>query len=205
MNTRHDTKITLKFPPVGPASCCAWALKDGTAVKIRPVSVADAEMWQRFIQDLPDRNRYARDFVPGTNPGETTTTVPGAEIAAIAAFRRDRRGEEVIVGIARLTIALSPEEAEFVVAVSSRCRNLGLGTRLLSCLLEFASVQQRLRLIRGDVSPENDAMQHVCLKLGFTLFYNAETGTVQPKLGLLAPPGLHEPKAAALVGAAGRY
>jgi acetyltransferase len=74
-------------------------------------------------------------------------------------------------------------EAEFAVLVSDRWQNRGLGTRMLSKLIQVAK-DEKLASLNADILPENTEMQRVCRKLGFAVEQNMEELVVKASMKL---------------------
>jgi acetyltransferase len=102
--------------------------------------------------------------------------VPGADGAA---------GEErEILGVGRLSkTAGGNEEAEFAILVTDHFQGHGLGTELLRRLVEVGREEGLARIV-GFISPENDSMQSIARKLGFSLKRIKEDDIIQATLAL---------------------
>ena len=92
-------------------------------------------------------------------------------------------GKDEIVAVARLSKIPGTNEAEFAVLVSDLWQHRGLGTGLLSMLVQVAR-DEKMSCLRADILPENTEMQRVAEKLGFTLKRDLEEGTVEAALRL---------------------
>jgi RimJ/RimL family protein N-acetyltransferase len=160
LNSGDASKIAL--PVTGVATDRSWMLKDGTAVTIRSAHPRDANRLQGFHQ------AFAPLLLPAQQDTDTVTLV---------ALRRNRRGDEEIVATAHLHSLTSPEEAVLTLVVAEQCRNRGLGTQLLSILQEHAGALGIETLV-CQIPIDSDAMQRVCLKLGFALHHAEEAGIV---------------------------
>ena len=68
----------------------------------------------------------------------------------------------------RLSRCHGENAAEFALLVSDAWQHQGLGTTLLALLLEIGK-DEGLERITAEILHENQAMQRVCAKLGFTL------------------------------------
>jgi acetyltransferase len=67
--------------------------------------------------------------------------------------------------------------------VGDRYQGQGLGTLLLTCLLNVGR-HEYLERIRADILLENRAMQRVCEKVGFQLQRSAEDGLIKATISL---------------------
>ena len=72
-------------------------------------------------------------------------------------------------------------DAEFAILVSDLYQNLGLGTELLTRLLEIGR-EEKLERIVAEILPENEGMKRVSAKLGFHLKLDRETRVVHAEL-----------------------
>jgi acetyltransferase len=67
-------------------------------------------------------------------------------------------------------------EAEFAVLVNDHWQNQGLGYELLKQLIEVGRAEKLDRIV-GEVLSENQAMRHICKKLGFKIFADEDNRT----------------------------
>ena len=78
---------------------------------------------------------------------------------ALVADRKDpETGEHEILGVGRLSKLHGTNEAEFALVVSDHFQGQGLGTELLSRLLQVGR-DEKIDRIFGDILPENTEMQ----------------------------------------------
>ena len=76
-----------------------------------------------------------------------------------------------IIGAAYLIKVDEIYEAECAIVISDRWQGRGVGTQLLSALLEIGRTEG-LDTIFGYILAENGAMLRMCQKLGFKVRYN---------------------------------
>ena len=88
-----------------------------------------------------------------------------------------------IVGVARLIQVHGTNDAEVAIVISDDWQGEGLGTMLLHDLLEIGRSEGIERLF-GYVLPENDAMQHICHKLGCAMRYSATEDALEVEIEL---------------------
>ena len=81
-------------------------------------------------------------------------------------------------GVGRLSKIRGTSEAEFALVVSDRFQGLGLGTELLSRLLQVGR-DENINRIFGDILPENIEMQRICEKLGFKMTHNIKESLIR--------------------------
>ncbi len=94
----------------------------------------------------------------------------------------DASGRELLA-ITRLTRRPGTQDGEFAVLIRDDCQRQGLGTALVSKLIEVARAEGIKRLI-GEILPENAGMKRLAEKLGFTLHYDFEAGVTRAELVL---------------------
>jgi acetyltransferase len=92
-------------------------------------------------------------------------------------------GDAEIVGVGRLSKLPNSNEAEFAVLISDLWQRKGLGTKLLSMLIQIAK-DEKMSYLKADILPENTEMQQVCERLGFAVKRDLEMGTVKAVLKL---------------------
>lgn len=151
-----------------------WTMKDGTSIVIRPIRPEDEPVIVRFHQTLSEdsvRLRYFHPMKLGTRVAhERLTRVCfndyDRELALVAEWRDPATKQPEILAVGRLSKIPGLNEAEFAVLVGDKWQNRGLGTRLLSALIDVARAE-KLSSLNAEILPENTEMQRVCRKLGF--------------------------------------
>jgi acetyltransferase len=94
------------------------------------------------------------------------------------------------MGVSRLSRrGAALDEAEFSVLVSDRFQRRGIGTLLLSRLLEVARAED-LKRVTAQILFDNRPMQHISKKLGFLLRRDTEEMVVKADLDLYS--AVHE-------------
>lgn len=154
-------------------------LHDGRTVSVRPASAADADKVQAFVRALSWQSRLERFFVPlaelSPRQLERLLCSPGLSLAAFDAAGR-------IVGHAQY--ALIEGEAEFGVVVAEAWRGIGLGERLVSLLLEHASLAG-VRALGGVTRMQNRPMRSLASKLGFSFGRDRDPGLVRLEMRMV--------------------
>ena len=89
------------------------------------------------------------------------------EMTLVAEYR-DPRGYVEIVGMGQLRQLIGSDDAEFAVLVNDSYQRTGLGTELLSRLLDIGLIEGVDRVM-AEILPENEGMRRVCQKLGFEI------------------------------------
>jgi len=156
-----------------------WKLKNKAPVVIRPIRPEDEPLMVKFHETLSEESVYNRYFnalkLSQRVAHERLTRICfndyDREIALVAEHKRLRTEERLIMGVGRLSKLHGVNEAEFAVLISDDWQNLGLGTELLSRLVQIGR-DEKLDRIVGQILPENHAMQHICKKIGFKVGYN---------------------------------
>ena len=90
------------------------------------------------------------------------------EMALVVDWRDPISGEHTPLAVGRLSRLHCRDEAEFALLVSDRYQRQGVGTPLLRLLLEIGR-DEGLERISAEILHENQAMQRICMALGFTL------------------------------------
>jgi acetyltransferase len=168
-----------------------WVAKDGTALTLRPIRPEDEPAMEKFHGTLSERAvymRYFRMFNVGSRTAHERLTricfIDYDREMALVAVRRDMEGgENQILGVGRLTKIPGSREAEFALLVTDEFQNKGLGTELLSRIVDIGR-REKLERITGDILPENGDMQRVCEKVGFKLTEKPDDRLVTAYLGL---------------------
>jgi acetyltransferase len=174
-----------------------WTTRKGLDLTIRPIRPEDEPLMVKFHGTLSDRSVYLRYL----HPIQLTQRIAHERLAricfidyaremALVAERQVAAGEagaadeREILGVGRLTKAAGGnEEAEFAILVTDGFQGHGLGSELLRRLVAIGR-EERLARIVGFISPENDGMQHIARKMGFTLKRLPDDGVIQATLDL---------------------
>jgi len=159
--TNITTTAALDMPPIE-----SVVLSDGRIVRIRPVDPSDMERERRFIVGLSPQSRRMRFLETMNEPGEgllrRLTHIASDRDAALIALEADR---DEIVGVARYSAGRNGD-AEVAVVVSDVWQHHGIGTALMSRLIDIARQRGVQRLISIDPN-SNYGMQRFAQKLGF--------------------------------------
>ena len=148
---------------------CAWRDADGTIVRIRPITVADAELIRQFVRALSAEARYMRfmaavhELAPQTV--DLLTRIDHQRNAALIATVHNGAADRV-VGVARYALNADGYSYDFAVVVADDWRRRGLGRRLMTLLVETAAARG-LNEIGGDVLAINQPMLAFANALGF--------------------------------------
>ncbi|MFQ5966058.1 MAG: GNAT family N-acetyltransferase [Acidimicrobiia bacterium] len=170
-------------------------LRDGTRVRIRPITPDDRDRLKEGFERLSPRSRYLRFLAPVAELTpemlDYLTEVDYHDHFAWGALALDQEGHPGI-GVARyVRLHDEPEVAEPAVAVADEYQGRGLGTALLYTLSDTA-VQHGIKRFRALVLAENEAMLQVFREMGASL---RRTGGTMIEVEIELPPapgGLHE-------------
>jgi N-acetylglutamate synthase-like GNAT family acetyltransferase len=153
-------------------------LRDGSRVTIRPISSKDVELERHFIEDLSPQSRRFRFLCSMNTPSDALlrqlTQIDGEHDAALIALDEQPAGSKE-VGVARFS-ATADGRAEIAVAVSDEWQHRGLGTILLSRLINVARSRGIKTLYSVD-SAANEPMRELAAYLGFARTTDPEDAT----------------------------
>ena len=173
----------------------AEEMHDGTPIVVRPIRPEDEPLMVKFHESLSEESVYMRYFhmmkLDQRTAHERLTRICFIDYdreMALVAERTDREtGEREILGVSRLSRrGAAPGEAEFSVLVSDRFQRRGLGTLLLSRLLEVGRAEG-LRRITAEILLDNRPMQRISERLGFHLRRDYEDMVMKADLDLYQP------------------
>ena len=174
--TPEDQLPKLAIRPYPQQYVSQWAMKDGTTVTIRPIRPEDEPLMVQFHKTLSEESVYFRYFhlikLSQRIAHERLTRICfidyDREMALVAEYHHPQTSAREILAVGRLSKLHGSNEAEFAMLVGDRHQRQGLGTELLSRLLQVGR-DEKLDCISAEILPENRAMQRVCEKLGFRL------------------------------------
>jgi acetyltransferase len=150
------------------------ALRDGSAVTVRPIRPEDARIEQDFVRNLSSESRYYRfmDSVRELSPGMLQHFIQVdyvRHMALIAVSERD--GAEVQVGVARYVVDQSGLSCEFSIVIADEWQRRGLGERLMRLLMDTAR-SAGVRWMYGEVLAGNQRMLKLTAKLNFAVHFD---------------------------------
>ncbi len=170
--------------------------RDGEPITIRSIRPEDEPLMVRFHESLSEESVYMRYFhmlgLSQRTAHERLTRICfidyDREMALVAERTDPETGEREIMGVARLSRLATgfDDEAELSVLVSDRYQRRGIGTLLVSKLLEVARAEG-IRHITAEILFENYPMQRIFKKLGFRLHRDTEEMVVKADLDLYQP------------------
>jgi acetyltransferase len=157
-----------------------YQLADGTNIVIRPIRPEDAEIEKRFVKRLSPEAKFFR-FMNSLQELSQDMLIRltqldyDRELALVAIT--DSETEETELGVARYFTNPDGETAEFALVVADEWQHRGLGTRLMSCLIDAAR-ERGLKSIQGEVLANNVKMLGLMKKLAFACRTNADDPTI---------------------------
>jgi acetyltransferase len=153
-----------------------WQLADGTDITIRPIRAEDAQIEQDFVRGLSVQSRYFR-FMNSVQELSSAMLIRftqidySREMALIAVA--EEQGKETELGVTRFTMNPDGESCEFALVIADHMCGKGLGSKLMTALLEAAR-SKGLRFMVGEVLKTNTSMLQLMTRLGFTSEESAE-------------------------------
>ena len=150
--------------------------REGVEFTLRPIRPEDEPKMIAFHEKLSEQSVYLRYFrafnLEQRTEHERLTRICYVDydrsIALVAETADPKTGQQEIVAAGRLTRLQNPEEAEFAMLVRDDFQRRGVGTQLLSHLLEFGANEGIQRVV-AYMLPENRGMIEISEKLGFAM------------------------------------
>jgi acetyltransferase len=147
------------------------ALRDGTAVGLRPIRPEDAQMEQAFVTGLSPDTLHMR-FQSGLREltpamlARFTQIDYDREMAFVAV--REEGGREREIGVCRYITLPDGKTCEFAIVLADAWQGRGLGRAMMRRLVEVAR-DSGLKAMEGYVLASNAGMLKLCAELGFKL------------------------------------
>lgn len=191
LDVREDELPRLAIRPYPTQYVSSWVMKDGTPVTIRPIRPEDEPLVIRFHETLSEHSVYSRYFhmmslrqrVAHERLIRICFIDYDREMALVAERKHPEKGAREILGVGRLIKSHGANEAEIAILVSDRYQQRGLGTELVRRLIEIAR-NEGLRRLSAEILPENRAVQRICERLGFHVYYCLDEELVRAELNL---------------------
>jgi acetyltransferase len=148
-----------------------YQLPNGVDITIRPIRPEDANMEKDFVHRLSERSKYFR-FMQTLQELTSEMIVRftqidyDREMAFVAVTNHETMPTEL--GVGRYIINPDGHSVEFALVVSDDCQGLGIGTRLLTTLMQAAKYKG-VTLFEGEVLTVNKPMLSLVKKLGFNI------------------------------------
>lgn len=147
-------------------------LKNEKEVLIRPIRPEDENLIIKFHHELSEKTVYLRYL----QSLELDKRIVHERLIRVCFINYERemaivavsKENNEILGIGRLIHNPYKYDSEFSILISDKYQNLGLGTKILSKLLQIGKKENR-KLIYGLILKENISMIKVCEKLNFKI------------------------------------
>ena len=158
-----------------------WQLADGTNIRIRPIRPEDASIEASFVRDLSPEAKYFR-FMHALNELTQDMLVRftqldyNRELALIAVL--ERPGQETELGVARYATNPDGVSCEFALVVADAWQHRGIGSRLMTALMEAAR-QYGFRSMNGEILSGNQSMLELAGDLGFSIRASTEDPNIK--------------------------
>ncbi|MFN8465245.1 MAG: bifunctional acetate--CoA ligase family protein/GNAT family N-acetyltransferase [Caldilineaceae bacterium] len=167
-----------------------FTIQTGEEVTIRPIRPEDEPLMASFNRTISPYSIYLRYF----HPISPTQLVSHEQLAALCfvdydremalvAEMKDEKGHIQIVGMGQLTKLQGTTDGEFALLVNDKYQRTGLGTELLSRLLDIGR-DEKLERVVAEILPENEGMRRVCTKLGFKFSKVPDSNTLYAEIAL---------------------
>ena len=191
LETHEEELPRLAIRPYPAQYVNTWTTKEGMPVTIRVIRPEDEPLMVAFHSTLSDRSvelRYMQVLplsrrVAHERLARICFNDYDRELALVAERMNSETGKREIVAVGRLSKLRRRNEAELAVVVSDAYQGHGLGTELLSRLVQVARDEKQDRVV-GYIATDNTAMLHISQKLGFRLHRSPEEAQVEAFIDL---------------------
>ena len=144
-------------------------LRDGSAVRIRPMHASDIELERRFIEALSPESRRFRFLETMNSPSDAllkqlTVINPSTDVAYVALVGTG--ADEREVGVARFSARVDGHDCEFAIAVNDAWQHKGLGSLLMQRLIDAARSRHINKMHSSDAA-DNESMRRFADRLLF--------------------------------------
>ncbi len=171
-----------------------WEARNGEHLTIRPIRPEDEPLLVEFHQHVSQQSVYFRYFhfmaYDQRVSHERLTRICfvdyDREIALVAERGAPAANDRAILGVGRLVQLHGTKDAEFAVLVNDLFQGQGLGTELLSRLVEIGRAENLNRIV-ADILGDNGAMQRVAKRVGFHLRTVPGESLIKAELPLRGP------------------
>lgn len=148
-----------------------FTLRDGTRVLIRPIRPSDRQIEMEFVQKLSNESRYFRFMgalreLSDAMLSRFTQIDYDREMALIAISCEN--DQETEVGVVRYVVNSDGTSCEFAIAIADAWQHRGLGSALMSGLIDAARTRG-LQVMEGIVMSSNHKMLGLMTALGFDI------------------------------------
>jgi acetyltransferase len=189
-DVKDDQLIRLAIRPYPSEYEDKWVLpKSNQEVLIRPIRPEDEPSMAEFHKKLSPQSVYFRFFhavsLDQRTSHERLSRICFADydrqITLIIEKEKEEGTRNEIIGAIRIIKVHGTKQAEFGMTIVDGYQGEGLGYELLRRAVEVCR-SEGIELLTADILSENGAMRKICKKLGFSMEYNSDEGTVQASL-----------------------
>lgn len=185
----EDMLTPLAIRPYPAQYVHSFTARDGQPFVMRPIRPEDEPKVVDFHRHLSEQSVYLRYFrsfrLSQRVQHERLTRICfvdyDRDMALVAERQNPESGEKEIVAVGRLSRTNFANEAEFAMLVRDEFQGQGIGTMMLSRLLEIGRAEGLSR-VTAYIMNENLGMRTVCKKLGFKFAREAELITASVDL-----------------------
>ncbi len=189
-DTTEDKLPKLAIRPYPTQYVNTWTPKGHGQITIRPIMPEDEPSLAKFHTTLSDRTVYMRylqpmmltDRVVHERLGRLCHCDYDREIALVAEDRPGD-GEQRIMAVGRLSRIHGTEDARLSLLVGDPFQGWGIGSQLVSRLVEVAK-GEHMRSLTATLTTDNQVMQHIFKKHGFGLEPSGDEKVLMAKLEL---------------------
>ena len=172
-----------------------WSMKDGSDVTIRPIRPEDEPLMIDFHATLSDGSVRSRFFhmqkldsrIAHERLIRKCFIDYDREMALVAERRSPETSQQELLGIGRLKRQENPRDAELGILVTDRHQAAGLGTEILSRLIDVARHENISRVVATILS-ENQAMLALARRFHFVLNQGEDPAILSGILNLDSQP-----------------
>ena len=143
------------------------ALRDGTAILVRPVRPEDEPLYAPFFAKVTGQDLRLRFFAPIKEFGHAfIARLTQIDYARAMAFIAIEAASGQMLGVVRLHANANYDSGEYAILIRSDLKGGGLGWLLMQMIIDYARAEG-LQTIEGQVLSENTGMLAMCRELGF--------------------------------------
>ncbi len=167
-----------------------WAARDGRDITIRPILPEDEALMIKFHETLSDRSvsqRYLQPMLLSQRVAhERLARICHCDYdreITLVAEQKGKDGEASILAASRMSKLHGTDAARFTILVSDQAQGQGLGNELVRRIVEVARAEG-LRQLTALITPDNQPMQRIAKKLGFSTSPAGEQKLIEITLDL---------------------
>lgn len=184
--TTEDKLPRLAITPYPVEYVQPWKAPTGESLMIRPIRPEDEPLMVQFHTSLSERSVFLRYLNPmlldqrvsHSRLSRICFIDYSREMVLVAEQKNPGTGKREIVGTSRLSRIPGTNDGHFAMIVNDQWQSHGLGSELLSRLLQVAKDLGMERVL-ATMSADNKPMRHMCEKLGFRFEPTADAAIVK--------------------------